>query len=596
MFVTTQYFNEGAVRKKKQERLKLQELEEERKKEKNQLEEERKRKEEEKQLQEKRKTNIKVQKQKQEEKNLKKKTKAEECGRVNSQEVENPKAEETCILKRGVKKEKPNPPNLLCQETKKKMSKKSIQCGRNLITQMEMDLPDSSCCFLGDLTEGEDFDKVIPEMCKQGFLPHLQSIQITIKPDKSQVIHSVNEDDKEEDGHIWNLSSYYKLYKKDYNRKKIYENDEFVDYLLNYYHPPKYDRFSDDPESDINKYLWKREVRVCENRAQIGFNQPDHHSTQNGQKLNWLPEDNQLRKSASQGLKPRSGESVNTICAEEHHYTDPSNEAVDLTSNVGRKQNPWHNSDIDPIKDSKCWDKTSSSQCLMEGPILDVEDYLEDISSDSDCFNDMLNETSEHQSPFPNASCLVEVRECSDDCSKTIAFEQEKKCDQCGTCPKLESSDLTKPLKSKFKKTVKRSMDELKCLGLKGECETNGMEEDTRRKKKKLLVEDRLEKNNYPAAELSCSLRKPEKKRSKVMESRMQCKASRAPIAPSRSIDAPSVHGFSENMGNNPWMLESYENARAFKRYIQWDDQTLNHSDSLSRSDSSDLSASENGL
>ncbi|XP_027717213.1 A-kinase anchor protein 17B-like [Vombatus ursinus] len=621
MFDTTQHFSEGAIRKRNQERLKLQELEQERKREKKREEAERKRKDDEKKLREKkRKTKIKRKEQKQkpkEEKRPKKKAKAEECGKVNNQEVENPKPEEACVLEcevKTLKKEEPNPPNLLCQEAKKKISKKkSIKCERTLIPQTKKrnDLSESSChlekALPDDLTEGEGTDKLVPDTCKHSFIPHLNPLQITIKQDLSQAVQSVEEeedeeddddDDEEEDWHLWNKSSNPRLRKEGYGRKqKIYETDEFIHYLLNYYHPPQYARVYEDTRGVMSKSQWRREVHDIGNRFQINLNQSDHHISQNGQKIGWALKDDQQRKLAREELEPRPREAMNTSRAEEfaktvkRHYTDPSNEAADLVSNVGGKQCPWQK---DPKHRNK---RKSSSQSKFAGFSYEVTDFLEEISSDSDCFNETLSEESGQQSCSPNAGRLVKVTEGSDDYNEIVAFDQEKKCSQCGMCPKLKPISLTKPLRPKLKKTVKRSRSELKCPGPKGECETNGVEKNTRKKKRKPFVEDSLDKDNCPAPDPSSlrSFKKPEKKRSKTMESRMKCKASCVPIASSQSVDVPLVQGLSENM-SDPWKLKSDQDIGTSNRCVKWKAGTPNSSDCLASCDSPDPLASENGF
>ncbi|XP_020830782.1 A-kinase anchor protein 17B [Phascolarctos cinereus] len=625
MFDTTQHFSEGAIRKRNQERLKLQELEQERKREKKREEAERKRKDDEKKLREKkRKTKIKKKEQKQkpkEEKRPKKKAKAEECGKVNNQEVENPKPEEACVLEyevKTLKKEEPNPPNLLCQEAKKKTSKKkSVKCERTLIPQSKKrnDLSESSChlekTLPDDPAEGEGTDKLIPDTCKHSFVSHLNSLQITIKQDLSQAVHSVEEedeeddDDEEEDWHLSNKPSNPRLRKEGYRRKqKIYETDEFIHYLLNYYQPPQYARVYEDTKDAMSKSWWRREVHDNGNGFQINLNQSDHHISQNGQKVGWTPKDDQQWKLAREEWEPRPRKAINTSRAEEfaktveHHYIDPGNEAADLVSNVGGKQCPWQNSHIGPMKDYKYKSKRkSSSQSKFAGFSYEVTDFLEEISSDSDCFNETLSEESEQQSSSPNAGRLVKVMEGSDYYTEIVAFDQEKKCSQCGMCPKLKPIDLTKPLRSKLKKTVKRSRNELKCPGPKGECETNGVEENTRKKKKKPFVEDRLDEDNCPAPDPSSlrSLKKPEKKRSKTMESKMKCKASCMPIASSQSVDVPLVQGLSEDM-SDPWKLKSDQDIGISNRWVKWKEGTPNSNDCLASCDSPDPLASENGF
>ncbi|XP_043830161.1 A-kinase anchor protein 17B-like [Dromiciops gliroides] len=616
MFDTTQHFSEGAIRKRNQERLKLQELEQERKREKKREEDERKRKDDEKKLREKkRKTKIKRKEQKQkpkEEKRPKKKAKVEECGKVNNQEVENAKAKEEAarVLECEVKiskREEPNPPSLLGQEAKKKTSKKkSIRCERALTPQTKKgnDLPESSChlekTLPDDPTEGEHAADLLPDTCKHGLVSHLNSLQITIKQDLSQPVQSVEEDEEDdEDWHVWNASYKAKLRKEGCGkREKIYETDEFIHYLLNYYQPPQYDRVYEDPMRAMSKSRWQREVRDIGNGFQINLNQSDHHIMQNGQKVDWAEEDGQQ-------WEPRPREAMNTSPAQEfakkvkRHCTDPANEAVDLVSDVDGEQCPLQNSHIGPIKDSKHRSKRKgSSQSKLSGSSCEVSDFLEEISSDSDCFNETISEGSEHQSPNSGRLVTVMVREDSDDYNETIAFDQEKKCSYCGMYPKLNPADLAKPLRSKLKKTVKRSRNELKYPGPQSECETNGVEKNTRKKKKKPEEADRHDKDDYPTPDLSSlqSLGKPEKKRSKVMESKMKCKPSCGPVASSQSIDIPPGQELSKDM-DNPWKMKSVQqNVGASNRCVKWKDQTPTSSVCVASCDGTHPLASDNGF
>uniref|UniRef100_A0A5F8HEB6 RRM domain-containing protein n=1 Tax=Monodelphis domestica TaxID=13616 RepID=A0A5F8HEB6_MONDO len=634
MFDTTQHFSEGAIRKRNQERLKLQELEEERKREKKREEAERKRKDEEKKLREKkRKTKVKRKEQKQkpkEEKRPKKKAKAEESEKLNSQEMESPKAEEDSIAEfevKVLKKEEPAPPNFMIQEAKKKMfKKKPVKHERTPVPQSKRrnELLDSSChsekTFVDDPTKGEFTDQLMPDTCEHSFVSHVNSLQITIKQDLSQAFEDDEEEedeedeDDEDDWYAWNPSSNRKA---GYGRKqKIYETDEFIHYLLNYYHPPQYARIYEDLNSAPGKSRWRREVHDDGNGFQVNLNQSRHHSTrgniQNGQEIDWAPEDDLLEceddyqwKLAHQELEPKLREAINASCAEEFAKTvkrrcvDSSSEAVGLMLDLGGKQCLWQNSHIGPIKDSKHRGKRkSSSQSKLAGFSYEVTDFLEEISSDSDCFNETLSEESEHQSPFPNVDRLVKVREDSDNYDETIAFDQEKKCSQCGMFPLLKPSGLTKPLRTKLKKAVKRSRNELKCPEPKGECETNGVEKNTRKKKKKPPVEDRLDKDDCPIPDPSSlrALKKPEKKRSKLTESKMKCKASCVPVASSQSVEeALPVQGLSVNVGN-PWKPKSTQETGASNRCVQWKDEPQDSSDCLTSSNSPDPLASENGF
>ncbi|KAM8965873.1 A-kinase anchor protein 17B [Sarcophilus harrisii] len=608
MFDTTQHFSEGAIRKRNQERLKLQELEQERKREKKREEAERKRKDDEKKLREKkRKSKLKRKEQKQklkEEKRPKKKAKTQhfnskESGKVNSQKMENPKTEEVYILESEVKtskRENTNPLNSLFQETKKRMLEKRSLTNINTLfpqTTKRNELFESPSFLMGKMIlnepSEEDTDQ-LSEVGKHSFISHSNSLQITIKQDPSQVIQFVKtEEDDEEDWRVWNTSSNPKVYKEKRNRKeKIYETEEFIYYLLNYYQPSEYARFYEDPKNTLSKFRWQREVRDVGTELNINSNQSDSNIMQNGQKISWTPEHDQQWKFAHQESRPRPREDPDTSYAEgftralKRRYIESSSEIEDFACDVGENPYQWQNSYVSSIKDPKYRAKRKSSQITLTSTPYEVADFLEEISSNSDCFNETVSEDSEPQSPFPNRDKLMKVKESSDNYDEIIAFDRENRCSQCGMCPK--SSGLKKPFRSKLKKKVERSMNELKYSGPKDEFATNGIERNARKMKGKSLVGDDFYDDLLAPDHFDLwPIRKPEKK---LMEPKMK-------FSSSQSITIPLLKNFCEPPVS-PWELKFDQDIRASNRCVKQKEGTSNSSDCPTSCDSPDLLSSEN--
>ncbi|NXY49320.1 AK17B protein, partial [Ceuthmochares aereus] len=54
-------------------------------------------------------------------------------------------------------------------------------------------------------------------------------------------------------------------------KQKVYETDEFIHYLLNYYHTPRYARVCFEPEPTVNRCWWKRVVSVGDSGFDISL-------------------------------------------------------------------------------------------------------------------------------------------------------------------------------------------------------------------------------------------------------------------------------------------------------------------------------------
>ncbi|XP_074134738.1 A-kinase anchor protein 17B-like isoform X2 [Sminthopsis crassicaudata] len=607
MFDTTQHFSEGAIRKRDQERLELQELEQERKREKRREEAERKRKDEKKLREKKRRSRLKRKEQRhklKEEKHPRKKAKTQhfnskESGKVNSQKMENIKTEEEHIVESEVKTFKKDdinvPPSSLFQETKRKIIKKKSTESESTLNHQParrselFERPSHlKKIFLRDLNKERSSDQ-LSGVDKLRFISPLNSLLITIKQDKSQVMQFVKtEEDDEEDWRVWNTSSNPKVYKDKRNRKdKIYETEEFIYYLLNYYQPSQYARFYEDPKNTLSKFRWLREVRDIGAQQNVNLNQSDSSIVQNGQKSNWAPEDDQQWNLAHQESRPGPREATDASCAEgfteefKRPCTESNSETEDFAFDVDRKPYRWQNSHVSTVKDSKHRPKRKSSQIGLSSSNYEVADFLEEISSNSDCFNETLSEDSEPRSSFPNKDNLRKVKKRSGKYDKIIAFDRGKRCSQCGMCPN--------PRRSKLKKTVKRSVNELKCSGPKDEFATNGIEENTRKKKKQALVEDGFHEALLDPFTI-WNLRHPNKK---LVQPKMKYTADFIPIPPPETITIPLLQGFSEDT-DSPWEQKSDQDVGASNRCVKQKEGTSNSSGCPTSSDSPDPFSSEN--
>ncbi|NWI67822.1 AK17B protein, partial [Todus mexicanus] len=298
-------------------------------------------------------------------------------------------------------------------------------------------------------------------------------------------------------------------YKDNCKKQKVYETDEFIHYLLNYYRTPGYARVCLEPNAAAHKSRWKRVV--SDGGSGFDSSLSDRHGqrfreaspVQNLNKGNRSSDDNYRLVIAVGEL-----ESTGAVLESEAHGGSLAKKLQVQRNDsltVDNLQRAGLNHSVDcaavtldeEFKHEDVSDegttpyKTCSSACRLK-------DLLEEIS-DSEYFR----ETRSGSMKRMERRCEEICSNCNKGCLsaraggrkllvylKNVALEgQEKETSKCSFCSSSVREGLAKHCEHKLKKSCKRSSSKLRCEGQRSE--TQSMEEErnahkAKKKRKKL--------------------------------------------------------------------------------------------------------------
>uniref|UniRef100_A0A671EVE6 RRM domain-containing protein n=1 Tax=Rhinolophus ferrumequinum TaxID=59479 RepID=A0A671EVE6_RHIFE len=623
MFDTTKHFSEGAIKRRDQERLKLQELEEERKKEKKREEEEaeRKRKEERKAQEKRRKARVRRRALKERDRHRRRRrdrAKVEAPQEPNSSEeweerkfllvqrrVEAFRLLQVLLRKITVrlfpicsffnvagpeanhdlgntletlKKKELNTQYLQNQEEmpkyrvvnsdnkqKQKMKKRSrahLRKPPNYHQQKEKRYS----------ARKEKTRKLLTDGYSHSFVSDQDSLLITLI--QGQLLEKKDLSS--------NKSYPSKLSDRDHCRKqKIYETDEFIDYLLNYYYykTPKYASVCLEPSHTTSTCQWQRFVHAKGNGFQINLRKRKCHSTrlsqmQNLERREQVQEDDYWTKICTQHpvhkSQKRGKVTYTKECMKEfkYHCKGTANEAGDQLTPTHGKGYLLEKTHAYQVKDSKSRSQSQvSSPNRSAGLDLELTDFLEDISSDSECFSETLsiNQEEKEKSMAPYESS---PEKGSLDADEIIICNQEIRSSQQTLYSKWKHDRKEKYSKYQLRKSEKRSKYELRCSWLKGK---NSMRDDKRNnKKREILAPKYLSDEGYYHKSSSNDLldritRKRRRISDNIFDQKVNYRSSHVPITSSRCANAFYLGHFPQRR-ETLWKSEYNQDARRLKR------------------------------
>ncbi|XP_008508987.1 A-kinase anchor protein 17B-like [Equus przewalskii] len=625
MFDTTKHFSEGAIRRRNQERLKLQELEEERKKEKKREEEEaeRKRKEEERKAQEKRKK-ARVRRRALKERDRHRQRKQKDRGKAeapqepdSSEEWEARKyllaqrrAEALRLLRvllrkiagstqfnpqeeniagseanhmlgntmKTLKKEGSNARYLQNQEKmpKYQVAKSGSKRKQKMKKRARARLRKSSY-YLGERkircsARKARTRKLLTFEYNHGFVSDEDTLQITLIRDQSL---------EKEDHHSFDKSCSSRLSEREHGRKqKIYETDEFTDYLLNYYQSPKYVRICLEPSDITSTCQWQRAVYAKGNGFQINLRKLQYHSTswsqmQNLQRREQVREDDYQTKICTQDTehKPQKRGKLDYAkeCTKElkNRCKDTANEAGDQLLPTDGKSHLLEKTHAYQVKDSKSTSQSQGSSPKKSADLyLELTDFLEDISSDSECFSE-ISSVNKGEKQKSMATYDSSPEKGSLDANETIICNQEDRSCQQTLYSKRKRDGEEKYSKYKLQKPGQRSKNELRYSWLEGE---NNSIRDCRsnNKKRAMLAPKYLFDEGYYRQSSSSGLldditRKRRRFNDSAFDQKVNYRPSYVPIMPSR--DANTFYFGSFPKRRETWWKSGYNQvAKRFTR------------------------------
>lgn len=343
----------------------------------------------------------------------------------------------------------------------------------------------------------------------------------------------------------------------DCKKQKVYETDEFIHYLLNYYQTPHYARVCLEPKTTMNKSRWKRVVSDDGGRFDISL------SSKHGQHFREV--------SPVQHLHKRNCSSDSNyrllITLGELESTDKVLESKAHGGKLAKKLQVQRN-DLLPVDNLPHAGLNHSLECAT---VTQSKEFKREDGRDegtvpygtcrSACrLKDLLEEISD--SEYFREACGGSVKRaerrdeeiystCNKGClparagerkllvyHKNVALEgQEKEISQCNSCANSVHEGLARQCERKLKKSCKRSSSKLRYEGKKSERQSREKEKNAHKMKKK---RKKLSSNLLPdecgfSETDSCmqleSLRKIQRKCKKMLHKKVKFKTHHTSMA-----------------------------------------------------------------
>ncbi|XP_066496241.1 A-kinase anchor protein 17B-like [Tiliqua scincoides] len=330
------------------------------------------------------------------------------------------------------------------------------------------------------------------------------------------------------------------------NRKKpkVYETEEFIHYLLNYYQTPRYARICPVLQDTDTESWWQRVVSQSGDGFQVSLKNKEGQCLTEVSFEPELPEggssNDYLWEVIEEDPRPMEVLPESRACNREFTKNSPGQWDDSLGENSDRTPHDESNSPFLGSASAAC-DKQSqgdntgmiavqSRKSLSR--MYKLKDLLEEISSDSECFSEVFESRSkmEKRNGGCRSSCKVwplsrqRARELLVCVQNVACGEQEGPYSQRSFC-----CDLTKRPRQRLKMASKRSGSKGRHEGHKAKWPSSEEEKEVCRKKKKKspgssLPHDKPHffKTNH-CRELE-SLGKVQRKCSKVLHHKMKCK------------------------------------------------------------------------
>ncbi|XP_048191280.1 A-kinase anchor protein 17B-like [Perognathus longimembris pacificus] len=669
MFDTTKHFSEGAIRRRNQERLKLQELEEEKKKEKRREEEiaERKRKDEERRAQEKRKKarlrrQVLKERDRSRPRKLKVKAKPEapqepdsseeweerkyllaqrrvealrllpvllknisvrlfpSCSSVlgstqfNPREVDITDQEMNYIPSTTlstVEEGKLNTQHLLNQEEmpEYQVTKSDNKGKQTKKKRARAYLHKSSNCPRGkklSSSSGKGRSKLLTVGYNYSFISDQNSLQITMSQGQSL---------ENKGCHKSTESCSSTLSELNRGRKpKIYETDEFIDYLLNYYQTPEYARVIG--ADYVITCDWQRDIEAKGNGFQITLRKHECHSEKLERREEAQEDDYWLRVCIEDPEhKPQKSKKVDYTkecvpnatddplsTGRECHLSEKSQvhqdedfqsrrknqvsspissggfdlQLTDFLDEAGEPLSPiegerpllessyiYQDEDVQSRRKSQV-----SSPISSQGLDLQLSDFLEEISSDSECFSEILSVNKE-ESEESEASYPKTAEKGTLDTDEIILGKQKPRLSQQTLYSKWKHENEEKYSKYKLPPQRKREKYELRYSRLTEE-RTFSMDENSSRKRRPLAIKHCFGEGSYPEYSYGDQLEDIRRKKRRVSHSILDqegnFRPSHMPIMPFTNSSAYYLEYYPQRR-ESPMQSAYSQDAKRLKRY-----------------------------
>ncbi|XP_044283121.1 A-kinase anchor protein 17B-like isoform X2 [Varanus komodoensis] len=284
-------------------------------------------------------------------------------------------------------------------------------------------------------------------------------------------------------------------------KQKVYETEEFIHYLLNYYQTPSYARICPGAQNSEDKSWWQRVVSCNGNGFQVSLKNKDGECLTEVSLVQNLPErdsDNYEWEVIEEEPEPTEIMPKSQACAREFSETYP----IRWADSPERTSHDELDHSVLVSTGTACDKRSQEADTGLAvvpshkpfGHVYKLKDLLEEISSDSEYFSEGLNESrskTERKNGGCRNSCKAwplsqpRARELLICVQNVSCGSEDGRCSKRSFRSNSEFHDSTKHSRQRLKATFKRSSSKVKRVGQKIRWPSSEEERETSRKKKK---------------------------------------------------------------------------------------------------------------
>ncbi|XP_054852338.1 A-kinase anchor protein 17B-like [Eublepharis macularius] len=331
-------------------------------------------------------------------------------------------------------------------------------------------------------------------------------------------------------------------------KQKVYETEEFIHYLLNYYQTPQYARICPVTQNTGTESWWQRVVSHNGNGFQVSLKNKDGQCFT---EMSFVPDvherDFQEADSYKWEVIDEESEPIEVFHKGQACTREFTNQCLvwcgDSLGEISHRvpcdelNNPYLVSTSTNC-DNRSQEENTGMKVLPPlkpfGHVYKLKDLLEEISSDSEYFSETFSE-SQSKMERRNGGCKSTCKSWPLSRGRTrelLICVQNGDCSKRSFCANSDCCDLAKRPKQRVKTTFKRSSSKLRHEGQKFKWLSSEEEQEASRKKKRkkrrssgnsLHDESHYLEANH-CGELE-SLSKIQRKCSKIFHHKMKCKA-----------------------------------------------------------------------
>ncbi|XP_070944625.1 A-kinase anchor protein 17B-like [Macaca nemestrina] len=353
-------------------------------------------------------------------------------------------------------------------------------------------------------------------------------------------------------------------------KPKIHETDAFFDYLFNYYEAPQYTRICLETSQVAGTCQWQRDVQTKGDGFQISLRKRRHHSINSSQGENLerkeqVQENDYSSNVCTQDPEHKRGKvdyakectnGFKTHCQETAHKAGGQLSPTDGNSCLLEKTHTY-------IEDSKSTRKSQvSTPHESIGLDLQLTDFLEEISSDSECFSETLSINKEEKEKSVATFNSFSEKEPLDT-DKMITRKQNTRLSQQTFFSKWRSDGEEKYSNYRFRTPGRKSEYEPKwiCSWRRGESHFITHENNNDQMKEQIAPKYLFDEDYYQ--EPSSSYLEGRFSDS-ALDQKVKYGPSQVPVTSSRRARSFYFGNFHRRRGT-PWKSEYNQNSRRFR-------------------------------